>query len=187
MSQDRVVLIQEEPRGPSQLVEIPVTRSGVTKVQFPDIQQLRSDQTQQIVIKMMRLVTGDFLTNGMITAGVNAPVTELQKISVVLYCEGWEKGQLIPILTMNDGTFAGSTFPHVYRPMYFNNWKNVDWSKSYVQFANGTASVADTPYVLMFDVLYTRFKLAMVTNGGVPVLGNNGQALMEYQEIVGPN
>lgn len=175
MAQDRVILVQEEPRGPSQLVEIPVPRSGITKLQFPDVQQLRSDQTQQIVIKAIRLITLDFLTNGMISAGVNAPVTELQKMSVVLYCEGWEKGQLIPILTFNDGTFAGSTFPHVYHKMRFNNWESVDWSKSYVQFANGTSSVAETPYNIILDVEYTRFKLQMI----------NG--VKNYVEIIGPN
>lgn len=171
--QDRLILVQEEPRGPSQLIEIPVNQSGLTKIPFPDIQQLRSDQTQQIIIKQIRLVTADLLTNGMLQAGVNAPVTELQKIAVVLYCEGWEKGQLIPILSMNDSTFAGSTFPHVFHTMRFNNWKNVDWTKSYMQFANGTSSVAS--YVLLFDVLYTRFKINVV----------NGTAV--YTEIEGPN
>lgn len=180
MSQDRVVLVQEEPRGPSQLIEVPVTTVGVNQVQFPDIQQLRSDQTQQIVIKKMRLITGDVLTNGIISGAVNAPVTELQKIALIIYCEGWEKGQLIPVLTLNDMTFAGSAFPHNYQPgMGFNNWKSVDWSKSKLVWANGTASVG-APYVVMFDVVYTRFKLEMVT---LPT----GQRIQQYAEIEGPN
>jgi hypothetical protein len=172
---DKVVLIQEEPRGPSQLIELPVTVNGVARVQFPDIQQLRSDQTQQIVIKKMRLITLDVLTNGIISGLANAPVTELQKISVVLYSEGWEKGQLIPVLTMNDMTFAGSVFPHNYQAgMPFDNWKSVDWSKSYLQWATGTVS-AGASYVVMFDVTYTRYKANTV----------NGQIV--YTEIVGPN
>lgn len=188
MAQDRVVLVQEEPRGPSQLIEIPVTRSGVNRVAFPDIQQLRSDQTQQIVVKKMRLITADVLTNGMVSGGVNAPVTELQKISMVIYCEGWEKGQLIPILTLNDATFAGSVFPHVYAPMPFNNWESVDWSKTFLQFATGTTSVADTPYVIMFDVIYVRFKMVAVTlPTGQPALNADGTQQFQMVEIQGPN
>lgn len=170
--QDRVILVQEEPRGPSQLVEIPVGINGLARVPFPDIQQLRSDTSQIIVIKAMRLITADVLTHGMINAGVTAPVAELQKISVVLYAEGWEKGQLIPLLTFNDMTLPAGTIPHRYHQQRLNNWEKVDWSKSYLQFANGTVS-ANAPYVVMFDVEYTRLRL-------------DAQA-KEYVEIVGPN
>lgn len=166
---DSIILVQEEPRGPSQLIEIPVTLNGSTKIVFPDIQQLRSDETQRIVIKSMRLITADVLTNAMITSGVNAVFTELQKISMVIYSEGWEKGQLIPLLTLNDMTYAGSAFPHRYHQTRFANWQKVDWSKSYLQYANGQVS-AGAPYIIMFDVEYSRLKL----DGGT------------WKEVVGP-
>lgn len=172
MGQDRVILVQEEPRGPSQLIEIPVTVNGVNRVAFPDIQQLRSDTTQMIIIKAMRLITADVLTHGIINGAVTAPLAELQKMAVVLYSDGWEKGQLIPILTFNDMALPAGTIPHRYHQQRFNNWEKVDWSKSYLQFANATVS-ANSPYVVMFDVEYTRFRLDPVTK--------------QYIEVVGPN
>src|ERR1700690_2654698 len=99
---DSIILVQDEPRGPSQLIEIPVTVTGQSRIAFPDIQQLRSLVNQNIIIKQMRLITKEILTNGTITGFVNAPVTELQKIALLIYCEGWEKGQYIPILTLSD-------------------------------------------------------------------------------------
>jgi len=172
MAEDRVILVQEEPRVASQLIEIPVAANGLTRVPFPDIQQLRSDTTQLIIIKTMRLITADVLTHGVINNGVAAPVAELQKMTVVLYSDGWERGQLIPILTFNDMTLPGGAIPHRYHQTRFANWKKVDWSKSYLQFANATVS-ANSPYVVMFDVEYARLKLDAVTG--------------KYKEVEGPN
>lgn len=152
---DRIILVQEEPRGPSQLIEIPVT-NGKGKVTFPDVQQLRSQANQVIVIKAIRLITIDLLTNGVITGFVNAPIAELQKMSLVIYCEGWEKAQYLPILELNDTTVPGGTAPHRYHQTRFNNWQNVDWSKTFIQFSNGTTSSTDDGYVVMLDVEYIK-------------------------------
>lgn len=166
--QDRLILVQEEPRGPSQLIEIPVTRSGLQQVTVPDIQQLRSTTTRKIIIKAMRLITPDYLTNAPVSGNVTAPVTELQKIVMNIYCEGWQKGQLMPILTLNDTNANGSTAPHRYHSTRFNNWQDVDWSKTIIQYVNGTVSaIGDNPYSILLDVEYI-------------VLNSNNQ------EIVGP-
>lgn len=168
MDRANAVLVMEEPRGPSQLIEIIVNRSGQSRIQFPEVQNLKSLTTQTIIIKGMRLVTADVLTNGVISGNVNAPETELQKISLVIYCEGWEKAQFLPIQFLNDTTFAGSTFPHRYAGTKFNDWQNVDWSKTYLLYSNGTSSIAETPYCVMLDVEYIKL---------------NGQ----NQEIIGPS
>ncbi len=149
------VLVQEEPRGPSILIEIPVTVNGQQRVPIGDISQLRSTTTQAIIIKGLRLVPPEILTNGVINASVNAPVTELQKMSLTIYAEGWEKGQTIPILTFNDFHFATGAAPFRFNPTRFDNWQNVDWPKSYVQFANGTVS-AGAPYVILLECEYIR-------------------------------
>jgi len=164
---ERLVLVQEEPRGPSQLIEILVSANGRGRLPFPDVDQLRSTGTQRIIIKQMRLVTDDILTNAPISGFLVAPVAELQKISLVLYCEGWEKAQFLPILHLNDTTVPGGTIPHRYQPTRFDNWVNVDWSKSYLQYSNGTVS-ANQPYAVCIDVLYVK-------------LNNQGQ------EIIGPS
>lgn len=170
MDRANAVLVMEEPRGPSQMIEIIVNRAGQNRIQFPEVQNLKSLTTQTIVIKGMRLITADVLTNGPISGAVNAPESELAKISLIIYCEGWEKAQYLPIQLLTDTTFAGSVFPHRYAGTKFNDWQNVDWSKTYLFYSNGTSSVAspDAPYCVLLDIEYIKL---------------NGQ----NQEIVGPS
>lgn len=152
---DRIVMVQEEPRGPNQLIEVPVTQNGLQRVQFPDVQQLRSTANVKIIVKEVRLITAETLTHGPITGFVAAPVAELQKLSLVIYCEGWEKAQFLPILVLNDMTTQAGAIPHRYHPTKFDNWVNVDWSKTYLQYSNGTQS-ANSSYVVMLDVVYVK-------------------------------
>ena len=149
------MLVQEEPRGPSVLIEVNVPTNGAQRVNFPDISQLRSTTDLRIILKGLRLISNEVLTNGMISPFVNAPATELAKIAVVIYAEGWEKGQSIPILSLNDMEFTVGAIPFRKNPTKFDNWVNVDWPKSYLQFANGTLS-AGAPYVVLLDCEYQR-------------------------------
>lgn len=165
-----IILVTTEPRGPSQLIEIPVTANNLGRVALPDVQQLRSQVGQRIIIKALRLITAKVLTNAPIGGQVTAPLAELRKISLVLYSEGWEKGQLIPILTLNDifdtDSANATTIPFRAQTVRFNDWVNVDWSKSFLQFSNGAPS-ANSPYAVILEAEYIR-------------LDNNGK------EIVGP-
>lgn len=149
------VLVQEEPRGPSVLIEVNVQTNGQQRVPFPDISQLRSTAYQSIIIKGLKLISAEILTNGIISANTTAPATELQKMAVTIYAEGWEKGQTIPILEFNDFVFTTGAIPYRNTPTRFDNWQNVDWPKSYLQFANGTVS-AGAPYVVLLDCEYIR-------------------------------
>lgn len=150
----QMLLIQEEPRGASQLIEIPVT-GALTKVVIPVIQQLQNNTDQVIIIKSLRLITVDVLTNAPTLGGVNAPTTELQKMAITLYAEGWEKGQLIPILSLNDMFTEGTGTPTRFRTTKLDNWQNVDWNKSFLQFANGTVPVG-APYNVILEAEYVR-------------------------------
>jgi hypothetical protein len=152
---NNMMLVQEEPRGPSQLIEIPVNANGLQKIVLPDVQQLRSQVGQVIIVKAIRLIPPAVLTNAPTIGGVNAPLTELVKISLVVYCEGWEKAQLIPILTLCDQFIEGSGTPYREKTTRFNNWRNVDWSKSYLQYSNGTPT-AGTPYSVLLEVEYIK-------------------------------
>jgi len=167
MNQD-IVFVQEEPRGPSQLVEVPVL-AATQKQRLPDIQQLRSQEGQTIIIKAIRLITAKVLPNAVTVALVNAPLAELVKICLVLYSEGWEKGQMIPVLTLNDMADANNaiatTIPYRNKTTRFNNWRNVDWAQSYLLYSNGTPA-AGTPYAVMFDVEYIKLDAA-----GKPIVG----------------
>lgn len=165
MPESKIVLVQEQPRGPSQLIEIPVTQNGLQRIPFPDVQQLRSTVDLTIILKWLRLIPVSVLSTAPTIGMVNAPLTELVKMTLVLYCEGWEKGYLIPLLTLNDMFIEGSGTPHRFAQTNFDNWKNVDFTKSYILTGNGT-STAGTPYVVMLDAGYYRF------NGrGVEVVG----------------
>jgi hypothetical protein len=151
----QTVIVQEEPRGPSVLIEVNVPNNGSQRVPFPDISQLRSTIDQKIIIKGLRLISAEVLTNGIISANVTAPAAELQKMAITIYAEGWEKGQTIPILTFNDFRFTVGAIPFRYSSTRFSDWVNVDWPKSYIQFANGTVS-AGAPYVVLLDCEYVR-------------------------------
>lgn len=159
-----MMLIQEEPRGASQLIEIPVA-GNLTKIVIPVIQQLQSDTTQVVVIKALRLITADVLTNAPTLGGVNAPTTELAKMVLVLYCEGWEKMQMCPVLTLNDMFAEGTGTPLRFKTTKFDNWQNVDWNKSFLLFANGTVPVG-APYNVIFEAEYVR-----LNKQGRPITG----------------
>jgi hypothetical protein len=149
------IIVQEEPRGPSILIEVNVPNAGQQRVPFPDISQLRSTTVQSIVIKGLRLISNEVLTNGIISGFPTAPPAELAKMSLTIYAEGWEKGQTIPLLTLNDMVFTTGAIPYRFKPTRFDNWVNVDWPKSYLQYANSTSS-AGTPYVVLLDCEYIR-------------------------------
>lgn len=154
---EQIILVQEEPRGPSQLIEVPIPAQAVSTVAFPDIQQLRSMSGQRIIIKAIRLITAKVLAVGPTTNLNNAAIAELRKCSLIIYCEGWEKGQLIPVLTLNDvadaDATAATTIPYRQNPSKFANWENVDWSKTKAIFNPVTSGAA---YCLMFDVEYVK-------------------------------
>ena len=162
-----IILVQEEPRGASQLLECPVT-IGATKQRLPDNNQLRSQQGQTIVIKGMRLITNKVLANAVNFALPNAILTDLMNMVLVLYCEGWERAQMIPLLTMNDmadaDATAGTTIPYRNKATKFDNWRNVDWAKSFFQFANGTAATTD--FAVIFDVEYVK-----LDDAGMQIIG----------------
>ena len=159
MSNKQIILVKEEPRGPSELVEVPVTVAGTFKVVFPDNQQLRSLTTQTIVIKAMRLIAPDVLSFATLSGNPTSPVTEIVKCVLVLYCEGWEKAHYIPLFVLNDTFASNSATPHRYSSTRFSDWKNVDWSKSYIQYSNGSGGsvlAGAVPYSFLFDVEYVK-------------------------------
>lgn len=155
---DHKIIFQEEPRGPSVTVEVLIPANGIQRQPFPDVQQLRSTPDRIIVLKAMRLITADVLTNGILKAGTTAPLAELQKMTLTLYCDGWEKMSNMPILPLNDTADPTGAIPFRYRQTNFDDWRAVSWDKSFIQFANGTVS-ANAPYVVLFDVQYIKLDL----------------------------
>lgn len=163
---NQAILVKEEPNGPSQLIEVPVLDNGLQRVNFPDVQQLRSMANQVIIVKGIDLITPTTLSNGPITGLACAPLTELVKISLVIYCEGWEKAQFLPILTLNSMAVPTVAQPYAQNKTKFANWRNVDWSKTYLQYSNGTVS-AGTDYAVLLNVQYEKLN----AETGVPIVG----------------
>lgn len=155
MASDKIIFLPEEPRGPSELIEVVIDANGRQRFKLPTVDQLKSQVGVIIIIKAMRLITSEILVGPMTAQGANAPLTELQKMALVIHCDGWEKAHYIPILTMNDTATPGGTFPHRYQSTRFADWKNVDFNQSYLQFANGTVS-AGAPYTVLIEVEYER-------------------------------
>lgn len=162
-----IILVQEEPRGASQLLECPVS-AGAVKQRLPDNNQLRSVEGQTIVIKAMRLISAKVLDKAVNFNLPNAPLGDLKKMVLVIYCEGWERAQMIPLLTMNDMADAdattATTIPYRNKATRFDNWKNVDWAKSFFQFSNGNS--ASTDFAVIFDVEYVK-----LDSTGKPIVG----------------
>lgn len=156
--QKNILFVQEEPRGASELIEIPVPAQvpGVTKQRLPDQQDLRSQVGQVIVVKAIRIITADVLAVSPLLGLAVAPLTELQKMSLTLYSDGWEKGQLIPVLSLVDIFTEASGVPWKNRPIRLNDWTNVDWPKSFITYSNGTAAVG-APYAVLLEVEYVKF------------------------------
>lgn len=157
------MLVQEAPRGPSTTIEIPVT-PGLSSIPFPIIQDLQSNTTRVVVINSIRLVTYAELANARTLGLPNAPLTELQKISTLLYAEGWNKGDAIPVLSLNNVYTEGSGIPFRDRTQKLANWEDVVWNKCELEFSNGTVAVGN--YAVIFEVEYTRFDA-----NGVEIVG----------------
>lgn len=157
MADQNAMLVQEEPRGPSQLIEVAVPAQVVSVVQLPVIQNLQNQTDQIIILKALRIIPPTVLGNGPLQGLANAALTELVKCSLVLYSEGWLKGQLIPLLTLVDTFTEGSGIPWKDRTTRLDSWTNVDWGKSFIQYSNGTAS-SGAAYEFIFEVEYQKFK-----------------------------
>lgn len=154
---EQILMVREEPRNPSILVEVTIPNAS-SKVQLPDVQQLRSDAGTKVILKALRLITFKVLARGVLVNLPNATLADLQKMTLTLYSEGWERGQNIPVLLLNDVYDADSanatTIPHRSSATKFANWKRVDYPKSFIQFTNGQS--ASQACVLIFEVEYIK-------------------------------
>lgn len=151
-----MMLVQEEPLGPGLLIEIPVTGTG-QKVKLPDVQQLRSQEGQTIIIKGIRLITAKVLANAVSLQLANATRAQLINCTLTIYSQGWLKRENIPILCFNDMVDAdsavGTTIPYVNKAVKLNDFRNVDWAQSYLLFANGFTPTPSYAVLLLVDYI----------------------------------
>jgi hypothetical protein len=163
MDNARILLVQEAPRGPSTTIEVAIA-PGISSVAFNVEQDLISNTTQNVIITSLRLVTAPELAFATVSGLVNAPLTECQKVSALVYAEGWNKGFNIPVLSLNNVFTEGSGFPFRDRTQKLANWKDVVWNKTQLIFSNGQPSVGT--YSFIFEVEYVRYDAK-----GVEIIG----------------
>ena len=158
------IIVQEEPRVASELIEISISSGAAGRVTLPDVPQLRNQGDQIVIIKTLRLITDKVLTFAPTTGAATTPLADLQKISLVIYSNGWEKGHYIPVLTLNDvadaDSTAATTIPYRMHTTRLADWKDLDWNKSYLQFSNGTSAAGDSTMIL--EVEYMRLQKKMI-------------------------
>ena len=154
------IIVSESPRIASVLIEIPIASGASGRVTLPDVPQLRNQGDQLVVIQTVRAISPKVLSHGPTSGTATTPLADLKKLSFTIYSQGWEKGQYIPVLLLNDvadaDSTAATTIPYRMAPTRFANWRDVDWNKSYLLFSNGqTASQAST---LILEVEYLKFQ-----------------------------
>lgn len=153
----QTLIVPEEPRQASQLIEVLVPAAVVSVVQFPVIQNLQNQTGQSVILKALRVVPNTVLTNGPTSGLPNATLAELAKISLVIYSQEWIKGQLIPALFLVDSFSEGSGIPWRVHSARFDSWQDVNWGKSFLQYSNGTPSNG-LAYAVTFEAEYQKFR-----------------------------
>lgn len=169
---NQVILVQEEPLSCFEVIEtaILVADAGGFDKNVKESNILRSDTDQTIVVKAIRVTVPGKLAFGPITGLPIAPVSELQKITLTIYSEGWERGHNIPILNLNDVTVPGGTEPFRRTSFKLNDWRKIDWPSSFFKWSNGSGGIAPgaTGYCIMLEIEYVR-----LNKRGEPVSGPN--------------
>lgn len=139
-----------------ELVELTISATVAGRFNFDTIPQLRNSANQLIVIKGIDVFTSSEYANSQFNAAVPgiAP-TDLKKAVLVLYTDGEEAVHYIPLhklYNMASNATAGVPYNNTY--VSFDSLTNVDWDKSYIQFATAPAAQCVVP----FGITYLRLQ-----------------------------
>ncbi len=125
-----------------------LTGNAGTKFPIPDLPNLRN-------VKLMgiSLYPDEIITNNLSTGNTVMPIANLQLAFLTLVdYGGFEFGNEIPVITLNHATTNVTTsIPYSREETTFEG-QNVNWPKSYIEFAVAPAPGADTD--IIFSVYY---------------------------------
>lgn len=157
-------LVQSQPIVNWTIVETVIANAS-TRVPFQDQPMLRNTDGKKVFIKSIECISAKMLTNGVLNSGTTTTRDDLRKMVLVVYSQQWERVQYIPLTRLiaqhdSDATTA-TTIQFMNDPTMFENLTDVDWTKSYVQFANGTSASAAS--VLILGIQYVVYD----SNGNV--------------------
>lgn len=152
-----------------ELVELLVPAATFGRVTFQTIPQLRNQPDQIIQITSIKIYPDTSYANSQQTGSLpGMPATEIPKAVLVLYVNGEESIKMIPLAQMNAINDFASPFQQ--ELWAFDQLKNVDFDKSYVQFSSASDA---NPYVIPFGISYIRF-VKMGANGNPNITGAPG-------------
>lgn len=136
-----------------ELVELVIPAgSTAVRIPFPDIPQLRSDVTQDIIIRGLETYTVDSMPNDY----NNNPLltlAQLEKCFLTLYIQQEESVSKMPMIKLLNVFNSGAAYFYTEELNQFENLM-IDWTKSYITLpaALGNAGLV----VLMLGVMYQR-------------------------------
>lgn len=113
--------------------------AGTTQnqINFPDIPELRSDSTQDTIVMSLEVYPAEALPNTY-SGNACAPLAFIQNSFLTLYILGFQQFYRIPLIKAVAVRAATATADSYYfepEPWEFNPIR-IDWTKSYVSFAN---------------------------------------------------
>jgi hypothetical protein len=136
-----------------ELVELIVPALTLGRVTFQTIPQLRNQPDQIIQIQSISVFSVTSYVNSQNTSSLpGMPVAEIAKAVLVLYVNGEESVKMIPLVQLIHVDDQGN--PYQQELWGFDQLKNVDFDKSYVQFSVLSDASA---YVIPFGISYIRF------------------------------
>lgn len=137
-----------------ELVELICPANSGNRVFFQDVQQLRAQSGQNVIVSAVETFSNQAITLSP-TGNTMIAIADFKKAFLVLNQGGKELINKIPLALLNrvDGDFslAANFVPGQILPFEFEALKNVDWTKSYVMFSS--APVA-TSFSVLFGVHY---------------------------------
>lgn len=136
-----------------ELVKPAAITSAGARIFFQDQPQLRSQQGQTIYIKSIETFSVLSVPVSFTTSNPVATQAAILNAGLVLNVAGYEDLQLIPLSILNRvvSDIGAASIPYVWEKFLFKDLHKVDWTKSYLQFAQAPAG---TLFSYVFGVHY---------------------------------
>lgn len=141
-----------------ELVELKIlanTQQLNAQTEFQEQAQLRNDSTQSITIRAIETYCNQTISNAPSGNPVATP-DQIKSAFLVLNIKTFEFENLIPLGALNRIYSDPANYaPFVQDLFLFDDINQVQWAKSFVQFANGAGD--NDPYSFLFGVHYEIF------------------------------
>ena len=136
-----------------ELVELVVPAGNTAlRIPFPDIPQLRSDVTQDVIIRGLETYSAESMPNDY-NSNPLVTMAQLQKCFITFYIQQEESIFRMPLIKLANVFNSGATIFYTEELNQFENLM-VDWTKTYITLASSLANAG--LIVIMLGVMYQR-------------------------------